>query len=315
LKSADTILDIESEVTTSLARKGPPPGPVPPAQRATQAATTEQPGNKPGGAPAQGPGKMKPARARYEQLKEVIKNGKETFIEVGMALAEIKQGHLYLHEYGTWAEFCKVEYGFTPQHANRLASAAKAVKSLEENKKSESPGSLSLNAMRALQAVPTEKREQVLQAVVASGKRVTAKNIKEASSLPTGKFLTKDGTGLLIPEVLLPSWERELTTVERYQYVLERLRMSLVEHPAIFLHEQAARIAGLFKELEDAIGKTEPFAVCPILHGELAETPCTLCKGVGYVSRDCWHGPRTPDIRRMLRVKAVEKQNSKQTIT
>jgi hypothetical protein len=66
-----------------------------------------------------------PSRTLAE-LEHIIERGKTTFIEVGEALAEIKERGLYKPE--AWGDYVKRKYGFTRQYAHRLIQAMKWAK-------------------------------------------------------------------------------------------------------------------------------------------------------------------------------------------
>lgn len=85
-----------------------------------------------------------------QQLEETIETGIKGYIDAGQALHHIKSKKLYKGAYNTYDEYCHERWGFTPQHSNRLISAAKVV---GEMQKSEPTGSVlpqSENQVRAL---------------------------------------------------------------------------------------------------------------------------------------------------------------------
>ncbi|HEX6762895.1 MAG TPA: hypothetical protein VF094_08855 [Gaiellaceae bacterium] len=44
--------------------------------------------------------------ARLAELEHVVEQGLQTFVEVGLALAEIRDGRLYRATHSTFAEYC-----------------------------------------------------------------------------------------------------------------------------------------------------------------------------------------------------------------
>lgn len=58
--------------------------------------------------------------ARHEQ---VIERGKQTYVEVGLALWAIREGRGYRFEYGTFEDYCQERWGWSRRHANRLIQA------------------------------------------------------------------------------------------------------------------------------------------------------------------------------------------------
>lgn len=65
--------------------------------------------------------------ARHEQ---VIERGKQTFVEVGLALWEIREGRGYRFEHGTFEDYCQERWGWGRNYANKLISASAVVGNL-----------------------------------------------------------------------------------------------------------------------------------------------------------------------------------------
>jgi len=63
------------------------------------------------------------ARERNE-CEKVISRGWDTFLEVGSALATIRDKRLYRDAYETFEEYCRTRWEFSKTHANRLIEAA-----------------------------------------------------------------------------------------------------------------------------------------------------------------------------------------------
>jgi hypothetical protein len=68
--------------------------------------------------------------ARLAELEEVIQRGKETFVEVGTALSEIRNSRIYRQQFGTFEEYCKERWHFSKTQCNRLIDAAEVVANL-----------------------------------------------------------------------------------------------------------------------------------------------------------------------------------------
>ena len=68
-----------------------------------------------------------------QDLEEKIEAGLEQFRVAGESLRKIKEQKLYRNEYSTYEDYCKQRWGFSPQHANRLISAANTVRQIEES--------------------------------------------------------------------------------------------------------------------------------------------------------------------------------------
>lgn len=58
------------------------------------------------------------------KAEEVIQHGMTSFLEVGHALMEIRDNRLYRVDFATFAEYCRVRWGFSKSHANRHIAAS-----------------------------------------------------------------------------------------------------------------------------------------------------------------------------------------------
>jgi len=112
------------------------------------------------------------SRRRLGELEKVINRGKKGFVEVGRALAEIRDLRLYKPEFKSFEDYCQEKWGWTKQHAYRLIECAPVVKS--------NPQVTSINQARELARVPEADRAEVLEAAVEAGP-LTARAIREAA--------------------------------------------------------------------------------------------------------------------------------------
>jgi hypothetical protein len=64
---------------------------------------------------------------RLSELEGVIDRLRLSFIDAGMALAEIRDGRMYGSEYETFEDYCDKRWGFTPQRAYQLIDASKTM--------------------------------------------------------------------------------------------------------------------------------------------------------------------------------------------
>lgn len=69
-------------------------------------------------------------RNELERCEVVIKQGLETFIEVGQALLTIREKRLYRLEFGTFEDYCRDRWGMDKRHANRLIQASETISNL-----------------------------------------------------------------------------------------------------------------------------------------------------------------------------------------
>jgi hypothetical protein len=68
--------------------------------------------------------------AALPELEGVIERGLATFVEVGTALAEIRERRLYRETHGDFDTYCRERWGWSARHANRQIEAAAVVSSL-----------------------------------------------------------------------------------------------------------------------------------------------------------------------------------------
>lgn len=115
------------------------------------------------------------------RLENVIKTGVETFMEVGAALAEIRDRRLYRIEYKTFEAYCREKWGMSRVQAHHLISGAKAVETLTIVNKT---AITTESQARELAKVEPARREEVVEAAVAATSgNLTAAAIKEAAEV------------------------------------------------------------------------------------------------------------------------------------
>jgi hypothetical protein len=117
-------------------------------------------------------------RAKFENLDLVVVDGREAFIRVGNALAQIRDGRLYRATHGTFEAYL-VDRGYGRQRAYALIEAAEVATSLSEI--SDIPITTESHAA-ALAQVPAADRAVVLKvASESTGGKITAQAIKKES--------------------------------------------------------------------------------------------------------------------------------------
>lgn len=58
------------------------------------------------------------------ELEAIVAKGKDTFIEVGLALARIRDGRLWSATHASWEQYCRQRWGWTTRRANQIAQGA-----------------------------------------------------------------------------------------------------------------------------------------------------------------------------------------------
>ena len=113
---------------------------------------------------------------RLIDLEKIIEAGQQTFVEVGIALAEIRDAGLYKADFDNFDDYCVTKWGFKRSYAYQLIESAGVAVSVSAiaDIKTESQA-------RELAKVPQERREIVIKAATAkaesSGRKLTAKDI------------------------------------------------------------------------------------------------------------------------------------------
>jgi hypothetical protein len=115
---------------------------------------------------------------RLIALEQTIKQGLDTFVEVGEALLEIRDSRLYRIEHGTFEEYCKGKWGMSRFHAYNLINGSKATKNVDNCQHKPTTESQA----RPLTKLPPEDQPKAWQKAVeiAGGEQPTAKQVSQA---------------------------------------------------------------------------------------------------------------------------------------
>lgn len=90
-----------------------------------------------------------------EELENVVERGKMTFLEVGEALAEIRERGLYEERgYGDFASYCKARFGFGEHQGRRTIRVAETFRELEGSLSSDTPAPPTLTHIDILRGIP-----------------------------------------------------------------------------------------------------------------------------------------------------------------
>ena len=100
-----------------------------------------------------------PAR-RLVELERVVRAGISTFVEVGEALATIRDEKLYLQTHSTFAEYCRDKWNFSTSAAWRKIGQARAVAALPPGQPLPSQRSLA-RARKASKTLSTPRAREI----------------------------------------------------------------------------------------------------------------------------------------------------------
>lgn len=99
-------------------------------------------------------------QASLEQLESVIERGVQTFVEVGLALMEVRDRRLYKEAgYTTFEKYCTGRWQFGRRHANRLIEAAGTVQALSDDNHTGPIGPVPATESQARELTPLAKED------------------------------------------------------------------------------------------------------------------------------------------------------------
>ncbi len=153
---------------------------------------------------------------RLTELEHTIEAGLKTFVDVGMALLEIREAKLYRGTHGTFERYCADRWQFTDRRARMLIDAAGAVEHLKTGTIVPVLPATESQARPLTQLKPERQREAWQEAVAtAPGGKVTAAHVEkvvdsyraeeatESPAQPAGQ----DDDGEDFPESVYEEWE------------------------------------------------------------------------------------------------------------
>lgn len=115
------------------------------------------------------------------ELEAVIERGLGTFVEVGQALLEIRDGRKYLETHLTFQDYCRERWGFSRPRAYELMAAAEVTKHLSGIPDTQVPSNAGQAAeLSRLKAEPEAVREVWAEVKQEHGDSVTAADVRQA---------------------------------------------------------------------------------------------------------------------------------------
>jgi len=121
-------------------------------------------------------------QTELDELEKVIKGGWKTFLEVGVALAHVRDKGLYKGKYANFEDYWRIELGFSRSYAYNLIGSAEVNKQLSSIEDI-TVKPLNEAQLRELIPVPEEKRAEAWKsAIELAGDNVpTAKIVHKAA--------------------------------------------------------------------------------------------------------------------------------------
>jgi len=126
----------------------------------------------------------------FQRHEKTITENVKTFIEVGTALADIRDRKLYRLNFDTFEDYCRERWGWERRHAYRMIEAAEITEMC--------PTGHIQSERQARELVPLKHDPEAIKAVVgavvenakATGATVTSQDIKKAVQERTGRVPT-----------------------------------------------------------------------------------------------------------------------------
>lgn len=117
------------------------------------------------------------AQVALASCEQRIERGLKTFIDVGQALAEIRDSRLYKGTHDTFEDYCRDRWGFSRQRAQQFTAAAELATTMVDTGL---PEPTNERQTRALAAVPEPERAEVWrEANERTDGKPTAKIVRE----------------------------------------------------------------------------------------------------------------------------------------
>ena len=171
-------------------------------------------------------------RDRLTDCEKVIAAGMATFVDVGTALAEIRDTRLYLATHKTFEAYCRDRWGMDRTYAHRTIEAAEVTKRLL------SMGNTPTNErqVRPLTALPAEQQ-------------VTAWKVATAKAAAAERPVTAKDVALAVRQITNPTPKEEPQQRKRGSYEDWKRLRELVEN----IKAAAAEIDGLRVDVQHRI--------------------------------------------------------------
>ena len=189
-------------------------------------------------------------RADYQRLEKTIALGQGNYIEVGLALEQIRDRRLYRERFPTFSRYCEVVWTMSAERARQLRRAALVVQAittttdgrvlLPENEKQ----------ARALMAFPAHRHSTIMELAYATA-RALNQSLSEGLITRTGQALdvaartgTADtGDGTSTPIVAALTAEQHEAMQRQIEYMREKSQRVKVAGQVYYCGDDYYRVA------------------------------------------------------------------------
>lgn len=131
-------------------------------------------------------------RTRLAGCEARIERGLATFVDVGQALLEVRDGRLYRAEHGTFEGYCRERWGMSRKRAYDLTAAAEVTAAVSPNGDTPSPPNEAVaRELAPLRSDPPRLREAWSEAVEEHGPEPTAAQVRDKVRDPIGDAIKR----------------------------------------------------------------------------------------------------------------------------
>ncbi len=215
---------------------------------------------------------------RLESLERVIDKGMRSFLDVGSALAEIRNDRLYRAQHDSFEDYCKERWGFTGSRGRQLIGAFEGIAGLPEDL----PKPVNSAQAAALASVDEESRGEVWadaleDAEERGAEQPTAQEIREAAARRAhDNWATESAGDANIAEVK-PMMQQLLKTLSEAADQAERLAKTSA---GAWLLTSGSALLKHIRDARDHVSSAKPAGACPICNGD----GCARCFETGWVN-------------------------------
>ena len=164
---------------------------------------------------------------RLKQLETTITKGSKAFIEVGLALAEIRDSKLYRVHFSTFEKYCEAKWNWSKQHVYRLIECAPVAES--------NPRVTNYKQASELAKVDPAKRDEVIEAAseqaATEGRPMTSQDIADAATVDVeSEVVDEPETPVTTSPAPAKTQSGEhVWTIEKFRTAIETIRSEFMD--------------------------------------------------------------------------------------
>jgi len=178
--------------------------------------------------------KLSLAERSLAELETVIERGLETFVEVGLALLEVRERRLYKQDYSDFDTYCRERWGWSKWRAGQLIPAAEVVTMVTEK------------------GLPAPKNER-------QARELVPLKDDEAAVVDAWREAQEQSGGALTPQIIRNAVDKRLNRIKREREAEQRRAEPL--EPVSIVREVEIR----YGDFRDVLSDLEPNSVDAII--------------------------------------------------